>query len=147
MDTLTTYVKTLRCVWVGDSVEKRLVHDTCEIVIRESGIYTSSCQDCSAEMLNHVKIPFTWFDLCSLPYQANGVCVYCLRTDVSRSSVFCRMVGFGGLCTSCDKQAEDIRAQFIAKKLLLGAIIMPDLAAAICLIMGSLPASNFFADV
>jgi hypothetical protein len=102
---------------------------------------------CAAEIKEYVKVPFTIFEFCSLetPIRKTGICVWCVNPTGTVDYITgenCLYLPFDSLCAVCHERAQSIRTDLITKKLLLGILLLPELAATIVGLMGQLPARD-----
>jgi hypothetical protein len=141
MNTLVAYIKaTFKYIpkMSTDLGPFYLVYDTCSITL-QGGPKISYCIPCAREMSVFMKVPFTLADVCSLGPLKKGVCVLCMRPqDHSVNDIHCSAYPFDGLCRQCHIHAADVRRDLVTKRLLLGTLVLPELAAAIIGTIGSL---------
>jgi hypothetical protein len=116
-------------------------------VIEEREVYISYCADkCGPVVIQQICVPFTVGELCTMvgPISKScNMCTWCLATAPKEPiDECCRYYHFGSLCASCNKNTQRIRDGLAAKRMLLGALLLPELAAAIVGLMWQLPARD-----
>jgi hypothetical protein len=136
MDTLRSAIESLKKY---DS--HSYIAGPCLLVIHDDRIYTTYCEHCQRDLHQYVHIPFTMFDICSLPVlpKGGGVCVCCFQLEGQPLPSYCTTFPFDGLCGPCCDAAADLLYGLVEKSMLLRAIMPAELADIITMMI-----LNFF---